>query len=384
METHPQFEAVMYDGSIFLNNRRSQGQTISSSRGVVSLYEANVDRNPDNLIYSFLVKDGTYRSFYGINNADYHSASLGETLIQAYPLTGTIDRQYINEVSAVPGADIQNLSDNLLDEYFTQRKRIVALRNTIESYRNYSDAFKYYRQNNSPDFMSGTVNLISIPSIMFDSGIKPGSVSLKFYHTGTLLDEAVDKYKNGELISTMNETSGSVVGVVLYNEGFALLTSSATIVQSVEDVYRFDGVARKANWTYFGAYISGAAQAPTGSLYSVSFKGTNVVPTRTMFAHADRGKLNNSQNPTWLLSSSINLSGTIFTSASYQENRFMQIKNTVDSEYCNSSGSFEKQVFISQIGIFDEFKRLIGIAKLANPVLKKETDDYTFKIKVDF
>ena len=44
---------------------------------------------------------------------------------------------------------------------------------------------------------------------------------------------------------------------------------------------------------------------------------------------------------------------------------------------------FEKQVFISEIGIFDEDKNLIAIAKLANPVLKKDTDDMTFKLKLD-
>ena len=45
--------------------------------------------------------------------------------------------------------------------------------------------------------------------------------------------------------------------------------------------------------------------------------------------------------------------------------------------------SFEKQVFISEIGIYDKEKNLLGIAKLANPVTKKESQDYTFKLKLD-
>ena len=44
---------------------------------------------------------------------------------------------------------------------------------------------------------------------------------------------------------------------------------------------------------------------------------------------------------------------------------------------------FQKQVFISQVGIYDEDQNLIGVAKLANPVLKKEQDSLTFKIKMD-
>ena len=34
--------------------------------------------------------------------------------------------------------------------------------------------------------------------------------------------------------------------------------------------------------------------------------------------------------------------------------------------------------------IYDDDKNLLGIAKLATPVLKKETDSYTFKLKLDF
>ena len=43
----------------------------------------------------------------------------------------------------------------------------------------------------------------------------------------------------------------------------------------------------------------------------------------------------------------------------------------------------EKQTFITEIGIFDDDKNLIGVAKLANPVMKKEIDEYTFKLKLD-
>jgi hypothetical protein len=42
-----------------------------------------------------------------------------------------------------------------------------------------------------------------------------------------------------------------------------------------------------------------------------------------------------------------------------------------------------KQVFISEVGIFDEQKNLIGIAKVAKPVKKTEERDLTFKIKID-
>ena len=48
------------------------------------------------------------------------------------------------------------------------------------------------------------------------------------------------------------------------------------------------------------------------------------------------------------------------------------------------TGSFEKQVYISKIGLYDKDRNLIGIAKLATPVRKREIDSYTFKLKLDF
>ena len=72
-----------------------------------------------------------------------------------------------------------------------------------------------------------------------------------------------------------------------------------------------------------------------------------------------------------------------FDSSSYIEPHLMKIKNTVQSEFCNYEDDFQKQTFISKVGIYDKDKNLLGIAKLATPVLKKETDSYTFKLKLD-
>ena len=104
-----------------------------------------------------------------------------------------------------------------------------------------------------------------------------------------------------------------------------------------------------------------------------------------MFASAKPGELNNSQNPTWISSSHATWQDTSFyNSASYIEPKFVPIKNTIQSEYCDYEDSFEKQVFISKVGIYDDDKNLIAVAKLANPVKKKESDSFTFKLKMDF
>jgi hypothetical protein len=222
--------------------------------------------------------------------------------------------------------------------------------------------------------------MLQIPSIVFGENIKKGTVNLKFYFTGTLIDEVTDSRQNGELISKMGTLSGSTVGVVLYNEGFLLLTSSANI-SSNKDKYTSGATIVNSSWQYFGASASGLASA---SLFSVSFEGTQKVPTTTMFATAQPGDLNNSLNPTWISSSASDWRDrTSISEAGYVEPEDTTIKNTIHSQYCNYEDEFQKQTYITEIGIFDDNKNLIGVAKLANPVQKKEADNYTFKLKLD-
>jgi hypothetical protein len=59
------------------------------------------------------------------------------------------------------------------------------------------------------------------------------------------------------------------------------------------------------------------------------------------------------------------------------------IQNIAKSDYTNASEPFEPITYVSKIGIYDERKNLIAIAKLARPVKKNEQDGYTFKISID-
>ena len=67
----------------------------------------------------------------------------------------------------------------------------------------------------------------------------------------------------------------------------------------------------------------------------------------------------------------------------YIESDTIEVKNIVSSSYPDPTGSFEKTTYISKIGIYDDDKNLIGIAKVATPVRKTVERDFTFKIKLD-
>ena len=120
------------------------------------------------------------------------------------------------------------------------------------------------------------------------------------------------------------------------------------------------------------------------SSYSLSFKGTQEVPALTMMAHANKGELNHSNNPTYIQYEQESLITNPVTGAiQFRENE-LTIKNMVSSSFADPTGSFQKETYISQVAIYDKDRNLIGVAKLATPVKKTEERDLTFKLKVDF
>ena len=158
-----------------------------------------------------------------------------------------------------------------------------------------------------------------------------------------------------------------------------------------------------SSWVHFGAYQSyitssvdpdSSSYAPAKSSYSIEFKGTTYIPTITMMAHASKNELNWSNNPTFIERASLqthtmgpdayvkNFVKQI-SSISYKENEEIKIKNTISSSFLGDSSSYQPQTFISKIGVYNENKELVAVAKLANPVRKINERDYTFKLKLD-
>ena len=74
----------------------------------------------------------------------------------------------------------------------------------------------------------------------------------------------------------------------------------------------------------------------------------------------------------------------LYNKKNYQEFNDVTFEKLEHSDYYDPTGSFNKQTYISKVGIYDHKKRLIGLAKLANPIRKTEDREYTFKLKMDF
>ena len=319
-----------------------------------------------------------------IFNSDFN---YGDVLTSSYPMSSSIRRDFFD-------------TD-------TTRTRVDALRNTLDYYVHISPHYAYSSSEPGDtlkkvhpqaqavpgcDKSSQALGLISIPSIFYGSSIRKGSVHLKFLVSGTLLGELHDRDKNGNLIEVTSSAhaTGNVGGVVLYNEGFLVLTGTWDMHPgSFQDTYKGSGEgSQNPQWVFFGAGATDGTTAPTAtsSSFSMEYEGVNYIPTLTMLAHAPKGLLNDSSNPTFLKSGSYTKNYTLTTTEShhYREGANFAIKNIVSTSHPHFSASFRKQTYISQIGLYDEERNLIGIAKLATPVKKTEDREFTFKLKLDF
>lgn len=379
IKAHPRTYFLINNSKIYYNNDvmpKTEGEPetiLDVPQGHLSLHEMNINRidgvGDIGLIHPFITKQGSLESFKTVSTESFQNFQYGSEISGSYPDFASISTDYYTA---------------------TERDRIAALKNTFNHYKTLSKHYSF--KNTEWDKATQEIKLVSIPSIFFGSSIKKGSVKMNFYISGSLIATLEDKARNGEMIQTLPDdvNAGKVAGVVLYNEGFVALTGSWDITTSHQDEFLISGANVSPKWLFWGnrdftAPLDPASFCPSSS-WDIDFLGTNYIPTMTMFAHAKQGDLNHSSNPTFIdyedrndNSEEAPLSLNRFT-----EDTELKIANVVKSPYANHSGSFEKTTYISKIGIYDEDKNLIGIAKLATPVKKTESRQYTFKMKIDF
>ena len=389
LKTYPSVKFVVYSGSAYYNNTPEISGAFAdpirlTDAGHVSLYELNIDRSSsttgrtigqvddDGLIYSWVVKGGTGISFRTSTTADFNALNYGEIISSSYPYTSSISKEYYDTTTARVGT-VSSLSDGYVSH-------LRALKNTINHYNYVNPHFAYSSSLYQRDFDTVQVGLVNIPTVFYGSQIKKGSINLEYYFTGTLIGRAQDTNRDGVLYSTYGVGSGSAIGLALYSEGILILTGSENLNGSSDAYEPAPAGSDNPKWVYFAQSISGSITAPNSS-YVMQMSGTSYTQTLTMFATAQKGDLNHSNNPTYLEYAAGNYAAT--SSQSYLELATRKVKNIVSSAYADPTGSFEKTTYISKIGIYDEDKNLIGIAKVATPVKKTVERDFTFKIKLD-
>jgi hypothetical protein len=293
-----------------------------------------------------LYKNSSYERPRNVSAASFASASYG-TQYTYEPSDSVFDIYHFSSSTDFSG-------DN--------HKKLRSLKNLINSYSGFDDIYNF---NN---FYNVTSSMFTINSYYLGSGIQRGTVELTTYFSGTAADTITDSKENGVLSSSLN----GKVGVVFYKEGIILLNNTSSLTGVSVDL---NGATDVPRWTNF--FASSSADA---LYYDIQFSYNESVPTAIFYAEANKYDLNHSNNITYIQSGSYSVSTG---SNVFRENNQMAIKNIVKSPFISGSAAFEKETYITKIGLYDKEKKLIGIASLANPVRKTENREFIFKLKID-
>lgn len=422
IKTFPKSDFIIRQSLVYYNGNRNVAtddgdgnmRNRVAPQNFISLFELNVNRQIDTgtdappdgkSIYPFITKDGARIAFKTVSTSEFDTTSqfaYGDVIKGDYPLTSSIKRIYFSETS-VPFVNINN-SDRFHGSFLklTNNKRYInSLKNTFNQYAYMSHHFSF--NDNTNPFANATDDegvcgwdkskqygsLVEIPSIFYGSSIRKGSVVLQVFYTGSLAAECRDIKKDGELVQVSGtfdatKNSNKVAGTVLYNEGFVFMTGSWNITDGDDGATAtVDGGTEAVKWYNFAMGANDgndSSNSPNNVTFRLSFEGVNYVPSITMMAHAPKGEFNNSTNPTAYTKTQVR--DPEVSATRYQEYQDLQFSKLEHSDH-ESTGSYKKQTYISKVGIYDDQKRLIGIAKLANPVRKTEDREYTFKLKLD-
>ena len=399
LKTYPEYNVFIYQGQMFVNSE----SRITGSGGMV-VHDVNRNLTGSNMISPF-VENTSEKSLFKSQvfqplvktvdagpAAHYYKRKLASDKLTSYPTgeitssygvetpikrnltqaVATLDTKYVNP--SAPGALLtytQTFSSNL-------NLTASALQNVARKYTVLSDHFIFSSSAHGRNLLEEQINFITIPSMYYGSTIKKGTVELNYYITGSKVGTCGDVNHNGELIGTSGATSGSVVGIVFYDEGIIALTSS---VELEDNSIVYNGSPTTGSWLHYGTTLNDGISDTTlaSASYDLNFEGTNYVNTMTMFAHARKGHLNHSNNPTYrdLSIEKFNTtgSGPMFVEGS------TELANIVSASY--ASASFEKTTYISKVHIYDEDGNLIAITSMAKPIKKTIDDEFTFKMKID-
>lgn len=161
--------------------------------------------------------------------------------------------------------------------------------------------------------------------------------------------------------------TGAIVNVPQVLYGTRLLPSTIKIDDD-GSIYEDDGLGGM----YTGSVLAGTVFYDHGLIFfgspfvpqsartmlTASFSGSHEIPMNMYMCKAPRGEVNFSNNPSY----------TRYASGS---NR-------------NEITTKNPKTFITTVGLYDENYQLVGVAKVATPILNEEDSAVTFRLKLNF
>ena len=195
-----------------------------------------------------------------------------------------------------------------------------------------------------------TVKVFSVPSVFYGRQIATGSVKIvcREYSGDSVIRTLVDDGRGGLYISG-SVCSGTVAG----RESYA-----GVAWNKIGDVFYSEGivVVRDPALIDIGDPADSFTAHPRDVL-EFSFRGEQRIPSRVLMCRLGTGEGNASNNVTW------------------------SEVDVADGKL--KTNGIRPVTYITAVGLYDSGRRLVGIAKLAGPVRKREKDKIDVRIRID-
>lgn len=205
------------------------------------------------------------------------------------------------------------------------------------------------------------IRVVHIPSMFYGRQIDPLSVTISdgvFNSRGitrVLSDDGRGSlYVSGSMTEPISgeQYTGErrrKVGNVFYTEGLITITDPAFHDMLDENSAFWDP----------SVSVSGTI----GDLFSIDFKGQNTIHTKTFNCRMGAAQFNSSNNPTYGVVAD---QGTEDT----EDDRMVTLRE-------------DGTTYITAVGIYNERRELVAVAKLAQPIRKREKDKNNIRLKID-
>lgn len=147
-------------------------------------------------------------------------------------------------------------------------------------------------------------------------------------------------------------TTGSPVGLLYYQAGIAVITSSLFAGSTMSGT---SGLAGNAAFT--GSYIDNYADGVRNRIANIQFNNTTELNSTIYFCRINHNEFNYSANPTYLSGSKIRVK-----------------TNSTD----------EPVTYITSIGLYSADNELLAVAKVSEPLKKTPSNEMILRVRLDY
>ena len=178
--------------------------------------------------------------------------------------------------------------------------------------------------------------------------------------------------QGGDMALLYSNKNNAVSGAIFYQAGIIVLsasignhrdTHSAKLKKGIPHWMQTlpDGVVPTAgisvSSSFTGSAISSSCDALRRRIKNISFNNTTEINSKIYFCRVPHNKYNYSSNPTYLSASQIRV-------------------KTVETD--------TPVTYITTVGLYNDRRELLAVAKLSEPIRKDPTNDLTIRVRLDY